>query len=217
MEPLAETTHLYEQLKGASSPPPHNLPPQPTLFVGRDEELQHITSQLNDPACRLLTITGSGGIGKTRLATKIAARYLDPTTGFGGQAATVFPDGVYYVPLARLIPQPQASNTRIDSILLPIAQALNLPQPSTTDLFSQLLTHLQREQSKVLFVLDNFEHLLAADSAYGEESVRIISHLLQNTRHLKLLVTSQERLNLQEEWVVELQGLTYPTLGHSRR
>jgi DNA-binding CsgD family transcriptional regulator len=71
--------------------PRHNLPPQPTTFVGRHEELEVISRLLDDPACRLLTLVGPGGIGKTRLAIEAAFR-----------SQVVYPDGVYFVTLQPL-------------------------------------------------------------------------------------------------------------------
>src|SRR5207253_1600260 len=74
---------------GASSIPRHNLPPQPTAFVGRADELNQISERLENPACRLLTLVGPGGVGKTRLALQAA-----------GENIGNFADGVCFVPLA---------------------------------------------------------------------------------------------------------------------
>ena len=89
VEPLPETQALYHRLKTRREAAPHNLPPQTTPFVGRQAELAQIAHHLDRADCRLLTLIGAGGIGKTRLALQAA-----------GQALDAFADGVYFVPLA---------------------------------------------------------------------------------------------------------------------
>ena len=74
VEPMPETTALYEHIRAAAAPPPHNLPPQPTAFVGRQAELAEVARFLSNPGAQLLTLVGPGGIGKTRLALQAAAR-----------------------------------------------------------------------------------------------------------------------------------------------
>ena len=91
VEPAAETTELYERIRLATRGPGHNLPAQATSFVGRQTELAQIQERLADPACRLLTITGVGGIGKTRLALQVAQAQKD-----------VYLNGAWFVDLAPL-------------------------------------------------------------------------------------------------------------------
>ena len=92
---------LSQSEKNASLPskaeigPPHNLPHPLTGFVGREREIGQIESMLGEPACRVATVFGPGGIGKTRLAIQVALRLLN-------QAAGTFPDGVFFVPLLSL-------------------------------------------------------------------------------------------------------------------
>jgi predicted ATPase/DNA-binding SARP family transcriptional activator len=178
----------------------HNLPPQPTAFIGREQELRGIGQLLLDePDCRMLTLVGPGGIGKTRLAIQA-----------GMEALTAFPDGVYLVSLA-----PVSS----PEFLVPsIADALALSFEGA-DPKAQLLNYLR--QKEMLLVLDNFEHLLSPPLSSppqgGIERGKIgggnlLSDVLTSTSGIKLLVTSRERLNLQWEWVRDIEGLTYPSV-----
>jgi len=160
---------------------PTNLPPQPTPFIGREEELALIATHLHNPACRLVTVIGPGGIGKTRLALEAAAG-LRPD----------FPDGVYFVALAAL-----SSGSLLVST---IADALAFPLYGGADPEAQLLSFLH--ERRMLLVLDNFEHLL--------EGTRLLAQILDYAPGVKLLVTSRERLNLLEEWLIPLRGLDFP-------
>lgn len=164
----------------------HNLPPQPTPFINRKEELKEIAARLDDPACRLLTLVGAGGIGKTRLALQAAAEMVD-----------AFSHGVYQVPLAPL------SST--DFIYSAIGDALRFPFSGPEEARVQLLNYLR--QKEMLLVLDNFEHLM--------EGAAFVAEILQQTTRVKIIVTSRERLNLQGEWVVELPGMAVPNGGRT--
>lgn len=162
------------------------LPIPPTPLVGRERELQALTALLTNPDCRLLTIVGPGGMGKTRLALALAAA---PPPAFG--------HGVVFVALAPLA-EPQF-------IVSAIANALTFTFASGADPKQQLLSYLRDKQ--LLLVLDNLEHLLAG--------VDLLSELLAYCAALKLLVTSRERLYLQGEWVFDLQGLPVPASGET--
>ena len=200
VEPLAETTALYRRLKAADQPSPHNLPPL-TLFVGRERELAQLQSRLSQPGCRLLTLVGPGGIGKTRLAIELARRCLDPT--FGPEERS-FTDGVYLVNLAPVSAGGLSETGQGTNLLLAaIAAALEFSIEGTTDLKTLVLAQLRRQE--LLLVLDNFEHLI--------EGVGLLVDLLHAAPGLRLLVTSRERLNLPEEWVWEVSGLAYPGEG----
>ncbi|MBE7557187.1 MAG: AAA family ATPase [Anaerolineales bacterium] len=201
VEPLAETTALYQRLK-AAAPPPHNLPPPPNSFVGRTAELKQVELHLHNPACRLLTLVGPGGIGKTSLALEAARRCTRPEPALSEAG---FADGVYFVNLAPVgvgTDRPGEPNPAdlADLFASAIAEALNFTFQGPTNLMSQLLKHLRQKQ--VLLVLDNFEHLMAGAT--------LLIDLWQKAPGVKLLVTSRERLNLREEWVVEVEGLEYP-------
>lgn len=201
VEPLAETSALYRRLKAADQPIRHNLPAF-SLFVGRTRELGQLQSRLSQPGCRLLTLVGPGGIGKTRLAIELARRCLTPT--FGPEEVGCA-DGVNLVNLAPVSASadPSGASQLTNLILATIAAALEFPVEGTIDLKTQVLTHLRRQE--LLLVLDNFEHLIAG--------VGLLVELLQAAPGLRLLVTSRERLNLPEEWVWEVSGLDYPSQG----
>jgi len=157
------------------------LPTPGTPFVGREQELSTIAARLADPTCRLLTLLGPGGIGKTRLAIQAAADHV-----------ASFADGVYFVPLA-----PVGSP---DLLASAIAGALELSFYISEDLSSSLVHFLRDKQ--MLLVLDNFEHLL--------DGTGLITEILRAASRVNILATSRERLNVQEEWVFAVDGLSYP-------
>ncbi len=161
-----------------------NLPTQPTHFFGRTAELAEFTALLQDPACRLLTLVGPGGIGKTRLALELADRVTPH-----------FADGVYYVPLQAL--------HKADNILSAIIASIPLHISSGEDPQQRLLDYLQAQH--LLLVLDNFEHILAG--------IDLLSAILDHASQVKILVTSRESLKLREEWLRQIRGLDYPENG----
>ena len=155
---------------------------QTTFFVGRDTELNDIAELINNPLCRLLTLTGPGGIGKTRLAIEVSQRQNG-----------AFADGYCFIPL-----QPLHSHEFIVSATV---DSLRFPFSPNRDLFEQLLEYLS--DKSLLLVVDNFEHLL--------DGVHLLSEILAHAPDVKILTTSRERLNLVEEWVYEVGGLSFPT------
>jgi predicted ATPase/DNA-binding SARP family transcriptional activator len=194
VEPMPETRALYERLKAASVPPPHNLPPQPTAFVGREAELAEIARYLNNPQAQVLTLVGPGGIGKTRLALQAAARCVEPEASVEAQ----FADGVFFVPLADVgVPESGASQT---FVIAAMADALGFSFHGPIHPQAQLLNHLR--EKRMLLILDNFDHLVA-------EAGPLVD-ILQLAPGIKLLITSRMRLNLREEWLLEVEGLDYP-------
>lgn len=182
VEPMPETTALYERIRTAQSLRRPILPPQPTPFVGREQERTELASRLADPAYRLLTIVGPGGVGKTRLALQVAA-----------EQGMRFLHGSVFVPLAAV------SNARL--LVSTIATALDLGLRGGDEPSVQLLNYLREKE--LLLVIDNFEHMIDA----GTE---VLAEVLQQAPDVKVLVTSRERLNLQEEWLLSVGGLAVP-------
>lgn len=165
----------------AASQPQTNLPLPATLFVGREVELTRLAELLADPACRLVTLVGLAGVGKTRLALQVAHSQRDR-----------FPHGVFFVSLGPLDSPEMLEGT--------VANAIGLQLHGAVEPQQQLLHYL--EGKHMLLVLDNFEHLI--------EKANLGAAMVQAAPDLKLLVTSRERLNLQGEWVFEVEGLPYP-------
>lgn len=161
---------------------PHNLPIQTTPFLGREEELKEITRLLADPKCRLITLIGPGGIGKTRLALQCAAERIER-----------FTHGVFFIPL-----DPLGS---AEQFVTAIAQILKFQFYSREDEKQQILNFLADKE--LLLIMDNFEHVV--------EGARIIGDILNQTRNVNIMVTSRELLNLKGEWIVQLQGMDVPS------
>ncbi|MGC1374663.1 MAG: tetratricopeptide repeat protein [Anaerolineales bacterium] len=183
---------LLEYLNYADAPagyPATNLPRPVTPLIGVETTLQHILTVLADPQVRLVTIMGTGGIGKTRLAIQAARRILE-----SDEDRCAFSDGIFWVDLAPL--------RAPDLILVEIAQVLHLTERSGYP----TLELLQRELSerKLLLLLDNFEHLLAA--------APLVAALLQRTARLKILVTSRAALNISGERRLPIPPLGLPGL-----
>jgi predicted ATPase/DNA-binding CsgD family transcriptional regulator len=174
-------------LLASAARPPHNLPLPPTPFIGREAELAALASYLVDPATRLITIFGPGGVGKTRLALAAARNQLNSE-----QTPHPFAQGIYFVPLAGL---------KTADLLTPtVAEALNLRFEEGPGPQKQLLRYLGRKA--MLLVLDNFEHLA--------DGVGLIEAIGQTAPAVKLLVTSRARLNLQAEQLLPLGGMAVP-------
>lgn len=166
---------------------PLNLPVMETPFLGRQEELGQIEELLSRPECRLITLFGVGGSGKTRLALQAASR----TRSFEHQACFVS------LTAARAL----------DELILALIQGLRMklhipPGGSLTRTVAreQLFRYLAKK--RLLLVLDNFEQLT--------ECADFAADLLRAAPKIKLIVTSRERLNLPGEWVIEVKGLAYP-------
>jgi predicted ATPase/class 3 adenylate cyclase len=163
------------------SRPPSELPDQPTPFVGRDAELKEIEERIEDESVRLLTLTGPGGIGKTRLALRAAADETDR-----------FEDGVFFVDLS--------ASRDSASVLAAIARAVGLRDTGEESLLDEL-KELLRER-RTLLLLDNFEQVTAAAPAAAQ--------LLLDCPGLKLLVTSREALHVRGEHLFAVPPLSLP-------
>lgn len=160
---------------------PHNLPLQVTEFLGRSNELAAIQIMLESANSRLLTITGPGGAGKTRLGLQVAAELMDR-----------FRNGVFFVDLS--------AERDPDAAFETIVRALELPTSGGGDPLQILKSRLRDRQ--MLLILDNFEQVTAA--AVG------IAELIQHCPELKVIVTSRETLRIRAERVFPIPPLSLP-------
>jgi predicted ATPase/DNA-binding SARP family transcriptional activator len=197
-EPDLDSQKLHRQILEGKYPPPekqaqliedmpqileerkHNLPFQMTSFIGREQELVQVKELLSSH--RLVTLTGPGGVGKTRLALKLAESTLKS-----------FADGVWLVELS---PLP-------DSDLVPqaVAQALGIYLDANTPVLTRLMQYLEKKH--ILVILDNCEHLLPG-------CTRLVDTLLKNCPQLHILGTSRENFSLPGEASHHLPTLTFP-------
>ncbi|MEZ4594810.1 MAG: BTAD domain-containing putative transcriptional regulator, partial [Chloroflexota bacterium] len=183
---LPQTTALYERINNLGTPPPHNLPAPTDQFIGREPEMTTILRLLAEPARRLITLFGIGGIGKTRLALEVARRLVK-------QQAGMFLDGTFFVSLIGV--EADASAAPFAQQLL---QAIGIAASGRQAPTEEAIAHLR--QREMLLILDNFEQLVAQNRDF-------LARLLAEAPQVKLLVTSRERLNLVEETVFDLSGL----------
>ncbi len=180
-----------------STPLPNPLTP----LIGRTMLLTQLHRHLQNPSVRLLTLTGLGGIGKTRVALALA-----------NQAQSYFPDGVLYIPLERSVPTPQCTLSLPDNlpdkhiacqtIARATAMALRLPIDSTKmPLEQQICLHLY--ESNLLLLFDSFEYFLAG--------TQFLVNLLEGAPLVKIVVASRELLQLPGEVVIQVEGLSLPS------
>jgi predicted ATPase/DNA-binding SARP family transcriptional activator/DNA-binding CsgD family transcriptional regulator len=199
-EPDAETRRLREEIASGWFPPPtqttqeeppleehpgaHNLPVQRTSFVGREREIVELKRLLSMTG--LLTLTGAGGSGKTRLALEVA-----------GELASLYPDGVWLVELAPL--------SDPDLVAQQVAKALSVREQPDLAHMEMLVEHLR--QKNALLVLDNCEHLVDATSD-------LAGVLLGSSPRLKILATSREPLGVAGEVNWRVSPLSVPSTDH---
>ncbi len=179
--------HLARQIDPVSASVPkrlNNLPTQLTSFIGREREIAELERLLE--RTRLLTLTGSGGCGKTRLALQVAAGLLDR-----------YPDGIWLVELASL-----SDPTLVDHA---VATALNIRDQSGRPILAALAKQLQRRY--LLLILDNCEHLVEACAGLTET-------LLRSCPHLCVLATSREGLGVAGETAWRVPSLSLPDPEH---
>src|ERR671910_718959 len=163
----------------------NNLPLQPTPLIGREKEVSEVRDLLSAEATRLLTLTGPGGIGKTRLALQAAADLLEE-----------FPDGAFFAPLATL--------TDSELLLPAVAEALGVMETAEQPLGENLKDYLS--ERRLLLVLDNFEQVLGAAPA--------VTELVAGAPGLKVLATSRAPLGLYGEHEYAVPPLSVPDVKH---
>lgn len=188
-----DSSFAFFDLQSTSTVPKIRLPKHTTPFIGREREVDALKTMLTDPAGRLVSIVGQGGMGKTRLALRTAEAMVGELT-----------HGVYFVPMAG-IDTPQLMAPTIMDVLA-IKHTGNTQHNGDDPAMGQLLDYLQTKA--LLLVLDNMEQLV--------EGAGVIAELLQAPK-VKILVTSRERLNLRDEKVFWIQGLHAPSPVESRQ
>lgn len=160
-----------------------NLPAAVTSFVGRSREIAEALALLRN--ARLVTVTGVGGVGKTRLALQLAERCLD-----------AFEDGVWFADLSPVTDAAQVAAT--------VVRALGLSDPSTRGAEDRLIDYLRERQA--LLVIDNCEHLVSA-------SARLITRILREAAGVRVLATSRAHLDAEGEYVLPIAPLDVPDMA----
>ena len=191
LKDLLQPEHIYQlRIEGLPSEfpalktlgnRPTNLPVEPNPLIGRKRELEEVGALLRDDSVRLLTLTGTGGTGKTRLALQVGAELLDD-----------FASGVFFVPLAPI------TDPRL--VISAIGQALAVREVAGEELGDALASYLEDKQ--MLLVLDNFEQVLPAAAD--------VTGLFRRCPKLTLLVTSRERLRVTSERAYAVPALELP-------
>ncbi len=189
LEQTISRTRATPDAQGTPSPSsehdgdaPDTLPAQPTAFIGREREVEAVRARLLDPETRLLTLTGPGGVGKTRLSLRVAA-----------VVRAAFADGVAFVPLAAI--------SDPDLVLSTIARTLDVREAPGQSIDETLAAALRSK--RLLLVLDNFEQVLT--------TAPLIAGLLAAAPCVKALVTSRAALRVRGERAHPVASLTVPT------
>lgn len=201
IEPAAELSELWNQIRAseigtlaegpahsnaqsdqlADKKPALKLPTPSTPFIGRRTEVEQVKSLITKDGLRLLTLTGLGGIGKTRLSIQAAS-----------EVGEAFPDGVFFVPLASVQSE--------DALISAVAKAIEFSFYGDDQPRRQLLDYLREKW--LLLILDNFDHLLKASG--------LVAEIIANAPGVKLVVTSRIRLNMQGEQLFPVDGMRIP-------
>lgn len=189
--PTKDTTQLYEDIKkNKLNPNPivnvaHNIPREPNPLLGRQKEIQKLTELFQQSA--FVTILGPGGVGKSRLAFKLARNLLHD-----------FSDGIWIIQLANI--------SDSDLVIHAVSTVLNIKQRPGQSIEESVVSFLSRK--KTMLVFDNCEHVLT--------KVVDLVHLIMNAaEHLIILATSRESFDIVEETILPLQGLAHPRSNES--
>ena len=178
----------------ALAAPPNNLPAERSSFIGREEEIAAVRQALHQH--RLVTLTGIGGTGKTRLALRVGGLELVAAPGR-------FPDGVFFVDLAPVGDVELVSATMASACGVPLGEGAGLSGDSSDD---RLVAALARRTS--LVIVDNCEHLLEAVAT-------LVDRILAECPDIHVLATSREALGLEGEQVVQVPSLSVPDASAS--
>ncbi|MEM8859502.1 MAG: protein kinase [Chloroflexota bacterium] len=186
IEPLPETIQLRDRILSARLSSLHNLKPDASQFVGREEELESIAGRLTSGECRLLTLLGPGGMGKTRISRAIIRKLASVEWRY-------FLHGIWFVPLA-------AINVEEDphGLVYAIARACNIPIAGKESPETQLFNWFADREA--LLVLDNFEHIISEAEWIGE--------FLEHAPQVRMLITSRQRLNIADEHIFPIYGFS---------
>ncbi len=182
---VISSSHVTERQPNlqTQAAPLHHFSVQFTPFVGRQTELAQSIDYLLNPACRLLTLCGPGGMGKTRLSIQV-----------GKQIASRLPSysGIYFISLAE-VDSPEL-------VISALVNCLGIPLKGAISAKAQLMSYLQNK--RILLVMDNFEHLV--------NGADLLIEILSHAPNVKMLISSREPLNIRAEWRLILDGLAYP-------
>lgn len=197
VEPSAETMQLWQQIRdsayqsaAAHRTQSHHFPHQLTPFIGREADLAQILTMLSDKTCRILSLIGPGGMGKTRLSLQIG-QLLAQEGNDGLPEMPFYKDGAYFIPLAHV--------TDVELLVTAVTRGLALQLAEYIPPRQQLLSYLQ--DKTLLLVCDNFEQV--ADGA------SLLLEIIRRAPHVQILLTSQQPLNVQAEWRFVVGGLEY--------
>ncbi|MEM7539116.1 MAG: BTAD domain-containing putative transcriptional regulator, partial [Chloroflexota bacterium] len=225
-----ERTQSNPQLTQDSPPQAFINCPAPLVpLIGHKETLNTIAAHLQDPGHRLVTLMGMGGVGKSHIALTVGQMFVPDMvmSDFLNEFPDEFPDGVGFVPLAGVEaipetgeqaareqhPEQHAEGSQGDRLqggqasqdtqrfISAIASTLQLPQGSTNEIWTQVVTYLRRRT--LLLILDNFEHVTGAKS--------LLTLLVQQAPRCTFLVTSRVRLHIVGETVVQVNPLPIPS------
>ncbi|MBV7338214.1 hypothetical protein KFU94_60315 [Chloroflexi bacterium TSY] len=189
VDPSPSTIALRDQIAEIAEHRPHNLLVPDATFIGRDDELAHIYAHFADDTARLLTLVGTGGVGKTRLALEAGWRTAQEFLG-------PFMHGIYFVSLGEI-------GIAIDAeqmLLIAIAESLGLSLVGIQSPLNLILGHVQDKE--LLLIVDNCEEASSA--------VTVLSKLLSHAPGLQILATSREPLELANEFLMRIDGLSFP-------